>query len=273
MRHKFKVKQFGRRKKHRDAMFRNLVQELVLHERIYTTYTKAMYMRPLAEFVINKAKGDTRKAHHHLGKIFYKRDAKLKAMRELAPRFKDQNGGYVRVVKSHIRRGDKAQMAYIEYIGNSIEIFEEENRIREQETKNLPSFWEWEMKILEQEREFYENEIMRLTGQTTEAPQIEDTQEEVDDQVDHPKEETKDDETQTTQKESVKAEDLYTQNLVKNASSPIVDMSGSTLSQLSVSVANQIKHLEKNINRVEMDIELHIKEKDNKNYGRHFEPF
>ena len=95
----------------------------------------------------------------------------------------------MRVVKSHIRKGDKAQMAYIEYIGNSIEIFEDENRLREQEAKNLPSFWEWEMKILEQEKEFYENEIMRLTGQSSMTPQIEEGKEEIDDEVDHPQEE------------------------------------------------------------------------------------
>ena len=71
----------------------------------------------------------------------------------------------MRVVKLGKRRLDKAQMAYIEYIGNPIEIYEDEEKIKRQEEKGIPTFWDWEMKILEQELEFYENEIMRLRGQ------------------------------------------------------------------------------------------------------------
>lgn len=45
-------------------------------------------MVPLAEFVIHKAKKGGREAHHHLGKIFYTKEARIKAVRELAPRFR-----------------------------------------------------------------------------------------------------------------------------------------------------------------------------------------
>ena len=83
-------------------------------------------------------------------------------------------GGFVRVVKTERRRLDRAQMAYIEYIGNSIEIYEDENRMKAKEEKEIPSFWEWEMKILEQEKEYYENEILRLKGEKPAKIAIED---------------------------------------------------------------------------------------------------
>ena len=68
------------------------------------------------------------------------------------------------MVKLGKRRLDKAQMAYIEYVGNSIEVYEMEQKERRFEERGIPSFWDWEMKILEQEKEFYENEVMRLQG-------------------------------------------------------------------------------------------------------------
>lgn len=148
MRHKIKYKKFGRHPKHTKAMMRNLAQELVMHERIITTVDKAKYLRPLAERIIHTAKKGGMIAHVGLNRIFFDPHATKKAVQELAPRFKDLSGGFLRITKIHKRRMDKAQMAKIEYLGNYLEIYEKENEAKREAESNKPDFWQWEMKIL-----------------------------------------------------------------------------------------------------------------------------
>ena len=50
-------------------------------------------------------------------------------------------------------------MAKIEYIGNYLEIYEKNDELKKKQESNTPDFWEWEMKILEQEKESYEKKI------------------------------------------------------------------------------------------------------------------
>lgn len=59
---------------------------------------------------------------------------------------------------------DRAQLAIIEFSGNPIEIYEDDARQKSIEQKNMPTFWEWEMKILQQEKEFYEQEFLAVSG-------------------------------------------------------------------------------------------------------------
>ncbi|RME19505.1 MAG: 50S ribosomal protein L17 [Deltaproteobacteria bacterium] len=128
MRHAKRSRRFGRPTGHRQAMFRNLVTSLLVHERITTTVEKAKEIRRLAEKLITLGKrGDLharRLAASRLyltglreGKVVTRQQVALKKLfADLAPRYKNRQGGYTRIVKLGQRRGDGARMALIELI-------------------------------------------------------------------------------------------------------------------------------------------------------------
>lgn len=101
----------------RRALLRSLVTNLFLYNRIETTLAKAKAMRPVAERLITKAKkGDlhnTRLAAAYLTSP----DALKKLFGEIGPKFSDRNGGYTRIIRTDVRRGDAAPMAFIEMLG------------------------------------------------------------------------------------------------------------------------------------------------------------
>ncbi len=101
----------------RRALLRSLVTNLFLYNRIETTEAKAKAMRPVAERLITKAKkGDlhnTRLAAAYLTSP----EAVKKLFGEIGPKFAERHGGYTRIMKTDVRRGDAAQMAIIEMLG------------------------------------------------------------------------------------------------------------------------------------------------------------
>lgn len=116
MRHKKDYKLLGRFPSHRKSMLRNLVASLFLHEKIETTYTRAKAAQRLAEKIISIAKEDTVAARRLVAEYVpnpLRRQVVTKLFREIAPRYKNRNGGYTRVVKTGIRRGDSAQEAVL----------------------------------------------------------------------------------------------------------------------------------------------------------------
>ncbi len=122
MRHKKKSIHFGRDVDHRKALFKNLVTELVRHGQIETTEAKAKALRPRAERLITIAK------RARSGKITEVHAKRLLRARlndpelinvvydELAERYAERNGGYIRILKTGVRQGDAARMAIIEFI-------------------------------------------------------------------------------------------------------------------------------------------------------------
>lgn len=145
MRHKVDGRKFGRSGSHRKAMFRNLMANLIIHEKIKTTDAKAKELRRIAEALITKAKtihteasklkGSSKGKKEKLKNIRLKVYRELKSflpweafdekgvgisvvgklMDEIAPRYKDINGGYTRVLKIGFRRGDNAPLSVIEF--------------------------------------------------------------------------------------------------------------------------------------------------------------
>lgn len=122
MRHRIAGRILGRDSGHRKALFRNLVRELYLHERITTTEAKARAIRADAEKLITTAKkgladGGSR-VHAQRTVVAYLNDkgAAQKLFDELAPRYADRPGGYTRIVKIGKRLGDAADMAVIELV-------------------------------------------------------------------------------------------------------------------------------------------------------------
>lgn len=114
MRHQKRVKKMNRTKSHRDALFMNLANALFDHESIKTTNPKAMELKKVAERLITLAK---KKDLHSLRLAFaILRDKKIvrKLFTDIGDRYTAINGGYTRVVKIGLRKGDAAPMAIIE---------------------------------------------------------------------------------------------------------------------------------------------------------------
>lgn len=116
MRHRKKVAKLGREAPHRNAMLRNLVTDLLRHERVTTTLAKAKAVRPLAERMVTLGKRDTLHARRHAARVIRDKDVLRKVFSELAPRYAERPGGYTRIMRLETRKGDRASMAIIEMV-------------------------------------------------------------------------------------------------------------------------------------------------------------
>lgn len=116
MAHRIDGRKLGRPTDHRLALFRNLVTDLLRHEKIITTEAKAKEVRGVAEKVITLGKrGDLNSRRRALGFVYDKKVVE-KLFDELGPRYQDRPGGYTRIVKLGPRRGDGARMAQLELV-------------------------------------------------------------------------------------------------------------------------------------------------------------
>lgn len=124
MKKRIAFRKLGRTTSHRWAMFRNMLTDLILHERIVTTTPKAKEVQPLAEKLITTAKLENKlHARRQVNKIVRTSDMQTKLMNVLGPRYEHRQGGYTRVLKlAQPRAGDKADMAVLEYVDRPGEI-------------------------------------------------------------------------------------------------------------------------------------------------------
>ena len=118
MRHLVAGRKLGRTSAHRKALLRNLVTSFIEKERITTTVAKAKEARPMAEKLITLAKADTLNARRQALRLLTKESAVTRLFAEIGPRFVERPGGYTRIVKLDIRKGDGAPMAVLEMIGS-----------------------------------------------------------------------------------------------------------------------------------------------------------
>jgi large subunit ribosomal protein L17 len=116
MRHGSGYRKLNRTHEHRKAMFANMAGSLIEHEQIKTTLPKAKDLRRVIEKLITLGKRGDLHARRLAGADL-KQDAYVaKLFDVLGPRYKDRNGGYVRVLKAGFRYGDMAPMAIIELV-------------------------------------------------------------------------------------------------------------------------------------------------------------
>ena len=116
MRHRKRTAKLGRTSEHRNAMLANLVCSLIKERRITTTLAKAKAARPVAEKMVTLGK---KGALHHrrlAAARLHQEDACRVLFKEIAPFFKDRNGGYTRIIRLNRRIGDAAQLAILEWI-------------------------------------------------------------------------------------------------------------------------------------------------------------
>lgn len=122
MRHKLAGRKLNRTSSHREAMFKNMSVSLIQHELIKTTLPKAKDLRRVLEPMITHAKNnDTVAARRLAFARLCDRDAVQKLFAELAPRYKERPGGYIRILKCGFRAGDQAPMAYVELVDRPVE--------------------------------------------------------------------------------------------------------------------------------------------------------
>jgi large subunit ribosomal protein L17 len=116
MRHRKAKNKLGMRTSHREAMLRNMVTSLLEHESITTTDARAKAIRSVADKMITLGKrGDLHARRQAMQTIRSKKVASL-LFDEIAPRFSNREGGYVRVVKKGFREGDRAAMSLVELV-------------------------------------------------------------------------------------------------------------------------------------------------------------
>ncbi len=117
MRHHNANRKFGRERKERTALLNSLVSNLIVRGSMKTTLPKAKEIRPIVEKLITRAKnGDMATRRLITAKLGGRsRDVK-KLFDVIAPKYKDVNGGYTRVLKLGVRKADGAPMAMIEFV-------------------------------------------------------------------------------------------------------------------------------------------------------------
>jgi len=106
----------------RKALLRDLVTDLIINEKVETTLAKAKELKRLADKMITLGKKNTLASRRQAGQLVRPEktaDGKYalsKLFDDLAPRFANRSGGYTRVIKSGVRRGDAAPLAVIEFV-------------------------------------------------------------------------------------------------------------------------------------------------------------
>lgn len=134
MRHRNSGRKLGRNAPHRAALFNNLVTSLLTYGRIETTEAKAKELRSFADSTISwgvsvhtlVAKGEQATKDERAQIVHARRMARKTVMtpsaldrlfKEIGPHFASRKGGYTRLLKTRVRKGDAAPMAFVELVG------------------------------------------------------------------------------------------------------------------------------------------------------------
>jgi large subunit ribosomal protein L17 len=107
---------FNRTANQRKALLRGLVSSLFEHQRIETTLSKAKAIKGIAEELVTFGKRGDLHSKRMVMSYIPNRTVVAKLFSEIAPRFTDRNGGYLRIVQTRQRVNDRAPMAIIEFI-------------------------------------------------------------------------------------------------------------------------------------------------------------
>lgn len=110
------TRKLGRTTDHRRAMMRAMVTYLLENGKIETTVTRAKEVRAVAEKMITLGKSNTLHSQRQVYSYITKEAVAKKLFDEIAPSYADRNGGYTRIIKIGVRRGDAAEMAIIELV-------------------------------------------------------------------------------------------------------------------------------------------------------------
>jgi large subunit ribosomal protein L17 len=135
MRHRNAGFKLGRNPSHRRALLRNLVTSIILMDRVETTVTKCKATQPLVEKMITLGKRGTVHARRQALAYLMTPESVDRLFGVVAPRYGARSGGYTRITRSGARKGDAAEMAYIELLGAEHELDEKRQKREEARTK------------------------------------------------------------------------------------------------------------------------------------------
>ena len=120
MRHGNSNRKLNRTHEHRKAMFANMVCSLIEHEQIQTTLPKAKELKKIVDKYVTLGKKGSLHSRRQAISRLKQNSAVIKLFETLAPRYKDRNGGYTRVLKAGFRYGDAAPLAVIEFVDRDV---------------------------------------------------------------------------------------------------------------------------------------------------------
>ena len=109
-------RKLGKTTDQRMAMMRAMVTYLLENGQIKTTVTRAKEVAPMAEKMISLAKTNNLASYRQALAFITKEDVAKKLFDEIGPKYESRNGGYTRIVRIGPRRGDAAEMAFIELV-------------------------------------------------------------------------------------------------------------------------------------------------------------
>jgi large subunit ribosomal protein L17 len=116
MYHRISGRKLGMKTDVREAMLKNMVTSLIVHERITTTVTRAKELRKIADRMITLGKKGNLAAIRQAAVTVKTKEALGKLFKDLGPRFAERNGGYTRIIRSSNRKGDNAPMVIMEWV-------------------------------------------------------------------------------------------------------------------------------------------------------------
>jgi large subunit ribosomal protein L17 len=116
-------------------MLRNLVTSIILNDRVETTITKCKASRPIVEKMITLGKNGSVHARRQALAYMMTPESVDRLFSVVAPRYGSRPGGYLRITRTGARKGDAAEMAYIELLGAEHELSEKAAKRAEARTK------------------------------------------------------------------------------------------------------------------------------------------
>jgi len=116
MRHNKKFNHLGRTASHRNAMLANMSVSLIMHKRITTTLAKAKALKKYVEPLITRCKDDSTNSRRVVFSYLQDKEAIKELFGVVAPKVGDRPGGYTRIIKLGLRKGDAAEICFIELV-------------------------------------------------------------------------------------------------------------------------------------------------------------
>ena len=116
MRHNKKFNHLGRTASHRGAMLANMAISLIMHKRITTTLAQAKALKMYVEPLITRSKDDSTNSRRVVFSYLQNKYALKELFGVVAEKVADRPGGYTRIIKLGVRKGDAAQIAFIELV-------------------------------------------------------------------------------------------------------------------------------------------------------------
>ena len=133
MKHRRGFNPLQRMAAHRKALHRNMVTSLLRQERIKTTRAKALEIRRTAEKMITRAKEDSVHNRRIVSGRLFDEGIVAKLFTNIAPRMKDRNGGYTRIIKLGERKGDAAELVILELVDYKLDTGEKKKKSKKDE--------------------------------------------------------------------------------------------------------------------------------------------